>query len=99
MKKSISLAIVVSCFVMITANSAFSQQDLPPKSKEGTFQFIVHNSKISPAFTTDVLVLIEEKRKTSEDVYYKLNEDVTIFIPSIQKIESEDFKSLELYSY
>lgn len=76
-----------------------SKKDPLPQAKEGTFQFIVQDAKFLPVFTTDILTLIEKQRKDTVDVVYKVNDNVSIYIPSIQKIESKDFNALELYSF
>ncbi|NVK65745.1 MAG: hypothetical protein HWE22_14220 [Flavobacteriales bacterium] len=64
------------------------------QAEEGTYQFIIHDSKVMPAFTTNILYFIERERKQSIDVAIPLSENVTLFIPSREKINSENFEAL-----
>lgn len=66
---------------------------------EGTFQFIVHNSKQTPAFTTDILYFIEIQRKENQDVSLSISEDITLYIPSRNTISSSSFEPLEQLAY
>jgi hypothetical protein len=73
-------------------------QDLPkdlPKAKVGTYQFIVHDSKVIPAFINEILYFVEKERKQSEDVVVPISEHVDLYIPSKDKINSETFEPLE----
>jgi hypothetical protein len=65
------------------------------QAETGTYQFILHDAKVMPAFTTNILYFIERERKQSEDVVIPLSENVTLFIPSREKINSENFEPLE----
>ena len=65
------------------------------KAKIGTYQFIVHDSKIVPAFTTETLYFVEQERKQSEDVVVPISEHVDLYIPSRDKINSKTFEPLE----
>ena len=62
--------------------------------KEGTYQFIIHLNKGEPAFTTEVLKLVLQNRKQSEDVVINLSENVDLYIPSLNKINAVDFVPL-----
>jgi hypothetical protein len=64
------------------------------KAEVGTYQFIVYDSKITPAFTNNILYFIEKERKQSTDVVIPLSEHVNLFIPSKDKINSETFEAL-----
>ena len=66
-----------------------------PKAEEGTFQFIITNSKKEDAFTTDVLYFIEQNRKEKEDVYMKISDFTDLYIPSRKKINDPSFVALE----
>ena len=70
-----------------------------PKAETGTFQFILSDSKRVPAFTTDILYFIERERKQSEDVALPIAKDVVLYIPSKEKIASEDFEPLTEMSF
>lgn len=59
---------------------------------EGTYEVIITNSKITEAFTTDLLNVIETKREESRDVVYVLSPYTSIRIFSRQKINSPEFK-------
>ena len=63
-----------------------------PKAETGTFQFILSDSKRVPAFTTDILYFIE-------DVALPIAKDVVLYIPSKEKIASEDFEPLTEMSF
>ena len=67
-----------------------------PKAKEGTFQFIV-DPKYKPVFTIDILYFIERERKDEDDVLISLMECADVFIPSKQKINSNNFLPLSQY--
>lgn len=60
---------------------------------EGTYQIIITDSKITEAFTTDLLPIIESKRHDTEDVYYEISKYTTIRIYSRAKINSPEFKT------
>ncbi len=91
--KTISLFLLL---IIATYNVSAQEVETPTVAKEGTFQFIIQDAKGEPAFTTDILILIEERRLQSEDVVIKLSEKIDIYIPSRNKINAKDYLPLEL---
>lgn len=98
--------IVITCLCISTSSGVLAQSASYPdvrientqgltKAATGTYQFIVHDSKVMPAFTTNILYFIERERKQSVDVAIPLSDRVTLFIPSRDKVNSENFKALE----
>ena len=98
------LLIVVVCTVVCT--NVYSQVESYPdtrienteglsKAKIGTYQFIVHDTKVMPAFTNDILFFIERERKQSVDVVIPISEHVDLYIPSTDKINSKTYEALE----
>lgn len=99
------LSLTVCMFVSLSFGT-FGQTSIYPdtrventqslsKAEVGTYQFIIHDSKVMPAFTTNILYFIERERKESTDVAIPLSENVTLFIPSREKINSENFETLK----
>ena len=90
---------LLTTILLFWSGFIFSQVPKQSDSFDGTYQIMVTDSKKQPVFTTDIIVEIEARRKDHEDVMYPVQEGVNIYIPSRDKINSPDFKSLELYSY
>ena len=91
--------IVITCLCISISSGVLAQSASYPdvrientqgltKAATGTYQFIVHDSKVMPAFT-------KRERKQSVDVAIPLSDRVTLFIPSRDKVNSENFKALE----
>ena len=76
-------------------------QKVAPKGvpEEGTFQFIVKDSKIKWDFTIENLIGTEEKRKKNESVAIKIYENTVLYLPSKNEINSPGFKKLEPVIY
>jgi|APGre2960657404_1045060.scaffolds.fasta_scaffold197507_2 hypothetical protein len=68
-----------------------------PKAQEGTFQFVILQPKVEPAFETDILFFIERERKENEDVTISISEFVDLYIPSRSTVSSNNFVPLETY--
>lgn len=60
----------------------------------GTYQFIVSDSKGTPAFTTEILYFVERERTQSNDLRLRLSENVELYIPCRDKINSANFNPL-----
>ena len=66
---------------------------------EGTYQFIISSNKQKYIFAKETFVMIERKRKLNEDITIELNQFVSVFIPSKNKINSNNFVQLAQYLY
>jgi len=91
---------------MFTLNIAYSQinnnsvNELNPEKKrsleeemEGTYQFVVNDSKIIEVFTIDILKVIEAKREDNRDVTFWAGKYTSIIVFSRAKINSQEFKN------
>lgn len=58
----------------------------------GTFQILLNNSDMQFAISDETLIWIEEIRLMEADQTLKIDENVSIFIPSKNSISSIDFK-------
>lgn len=101
MKLILILGLCVAMSYGVEAQSEYNShtviedtQELP-KAKIGTYQFIVHDSKVMPAFTSEILYFIEKERKQSNDLVVPISEHVDLYIPSKDKINSETFEPLK----
>lgn len=66
----------------------------------GTFQFIIKKGQAQELFTTDVLLLIEEKREENREVMLTLSENTKVRILSKRDISSAGFEPIKnLYSF
>ena len=66
---------------------------------DGTFQFQIEKENYKPLLSAELLTQIKNSRKASEDVMLKLDEYMTIFIPSEDKITSDNFIHLDRIQY
>lgn len=92
------LAFICSIFIGTIA-SAFGQSSQP---EEGTYQLIIHNAgKKELVFTTDFIesLEIENNRLDHSDNTIIVNPTISVFIPSRDKIESENFEKLAFKRY
>lgn len=79
---------------------SYSAQNNGPE--EGTYQLIISNtSKKEMVFTSEFIsnLKIDEIRKEDEDITIVVNGNVSVYIPSKNKISSQGFKKLEFARY
>ena len=60
---------------------------------DGTYQFVVNDSKITEVFTTDIFKVIESKREDNRDVTFWAGKYTSIIVFSREKINSQEFKN------
>lgn len=83
--------------ILLSSNLLFSQTNSIVKEKsleeklEGTYVVIQESDKFTAVLTTDVLFEIEKRRQDTEDVYYQVNNLVSIRILSRNIINAVDF--------
>jgi hypothetical protein len=58
----------------------------------GSFQIIINNSDMQFAVSDETLIWIEEQRLIETDQTLKIDDNVLVFIPSLQSISSQEFK-------
>lgn len=66
---------------------------------QGTFQIQIVNSRKNPQVDVAIIDNILKVRKKEEIIYIPLMEDVRIMVLPLSKIQSSDFKKIELYKY
>lgn len=107
MKRNFLMAVGI---VISIASTAFGQSpnyvdvsiEITPDlvmAEVGTYQFIVHDSKGTPAFTTEILYFVERERTQSKDLVLRISEHVDLYIPCRDKINSEQFTPLTEISF
>lgn len=67
--------------------------------KEGTYQFLLSKQDYKPLFTKELIDRIQQSRRENEDVELILDEYITLFLPSKNRIHSPGFVPLEPYKY
>jgi len=65
------------------------------KALAGTYQVILTNENHQFALNDAFLVWIETTRKQTEDQFISVNEHITLFLPSKNTIQQENFKALQ----
>lgn len=92
--------LAILCFIVIgSITSSYGQNSEPV---DGTYQLIIHDTgKKELVFTTDFIkdLNIESLRKYDSDTTIVVNSVISVYIPSRQKIEADDFIKLELKKY
>ena len=66
---------------------------------QGTFQFQIDQESYSAVITTELLKRIKGERLQSEGVYFEIDEHISVFIPSYQKINATSFTPLATILY
>ena len=69
------------------------------KSIEGTYQIQIKDSEYKVMFSKFIYELIQTKRLKSEDVYLQLDKKSTLYLPSLDKLKSINFKELKSSIY
>ena len=90
---------ILLCLSLTSFGQVAENQDVPV---DGTYQMIVkNNGKKEMVFTTNFIqgLSIESYRQEKSDTTIVVNKWVSVFIPSKEKIKSEEFKALELTRY
>lgn len=83
--------------MLLSANLLFSQTTSPIKEQsleeklEGTYVIIQETDKFTGVLTTEVLVEVEKRRHDTEDIYYQVNNLVSIRILPRKIINAADF--------
>lgn len=67
--------------------------------EDGTYQFLITKANYRPLITQDLFDRIQQGRKEYEDVQLVIDEHITLFLPSKNKINSSGFVPLEKYKY
>lgn len=84
------------------AISKEAQKPTNPELKdapEGTFQFVIRDTKMEYVFTTDLLKVIESNRDKKEIKYIQVAPTVDVKILPQEYIDSPNFKPLPLNLY
>jgi major membrane immunogen (membrane-anchored lipoprotein) len=95
--KHFTLVIAIMAFFALSASAQKIQEE--QSAKDGTYQIIVQPTKLTPVFTTTVLVQIEAWRHDTEDKTVELQPDVMVYIPSRATVNAASFKELEPIIY
>lgn len=66
---------------------------------EGTYQFIIVNKEKSVLVNSNLLDKIKSSREFVNPVYFNIDEDIKVYIPSRSEIESPGFVKLERVVY
>ena len=63
---------------------------------EGTFQVLIHGEESSVLITEELLNFISNERRESEDVTLSFNSNISLYIPSRQRVLSSSYTKLNL---
>lgn len=96
LKNSNSVVEAEQINVLGTKESAEKIQKKETISFDGTYQFVMVDD-IKPLLTKDIISFVDQNRSNSEDLTLDYSENIKIFIPSINSINSENFEVLDLY--
>ena len=65
----------------------------------GTYQLRVSNPNYSPLLTLEILTIVSENRLQSNSQIFEVDEFTTLYLPSIDQLESESFTPLPTIVY
>jgi len=84
--------------------STYSQNMLVSNSNEtnaldGTYQIEIHNVRLQPSIPGNILEIVASNRSENETIFYPLDQNIRIRIPSRNEITDPNFQKLELIKY
>lgn len=95
-------SLLVAGILLFCSVSSYGQSKFPsdylndispsmPVAEVGTYQFIIHDEKYSPVFTTEMLQYAEFVRSEEVDLTFEISKNVYLHIPSKKTIQSDKF--------
>jgi hypothetical protein len=84
--------------------TSYSQNKIVSNSNErnefdGTYQIEIHNMRLQPNIPGNILEIVATNRSENETIYYPLDQNIRIRIPSRNEIANPNFQKLELIKY
>jgi hypothetical protein len=61
------------------------------------FQFVLDANGIRPVVTKEIILFVESNRSVTEDVTLQYSQDIRVFIPSKQTLNSPNYQKLPMY--
>ena len=98
---------VILFFLLFCSVVGFGQVQNPDKLRHieqdeltGTFQIVLLDERmIEPEITDQLLLMVENQRLQSSDIYVDLDAYTRLYLPSYDQISEESFIKLNLYRY
>lgn len=85
--------------LVLEHNSISQEQKDPLKEIEGSFQFQISKIDHKVMLYPDLASFIEFSRKEEEDVFIRIDEFVTLYIPATKKVKMFGFVYLPMFYY
>lgn len=89
----------------ITATASISQTNTVNSNNvivdgfDGSYQIEIHNIRLQPNIPGNILEIVATNRSENETVYYPLDSNIRIKIPSRNEVLNPDFQKLDFIKY
>lgn len=99
MRKTILLILFQFLSISIFSQIAIDEESMVNNGFDGTFQIEIHNIRLQPNIPGNINEIVSNNRSDSETVYYPLDQNIRIRIPSRNEISDPNFQKLDLIKY